>query len=1241
MSDFAANAIGFYLEVEDRLTPKLRAAAREYRSFTKLLDRLNTSAFRAASKGLAQLAKLADSFENMPRRAVAAYRDVRKALQKEMKPLKQEIEVSVAGAKGGRGGLARAISEVLAKAVLRLSPAAPSRKSPLFKSGSPRRAYRGEVQPPDYTGRIRGLPRFAEGGVVGGADAGEDRILAYLTKGEMVLTEKMQEGLKAIVGAIGNTVNLRGSGGGFLAGGSSEIVQAMTDFENVVRALPKMEKAAAEMRIPLQDFEDFGVAVGVVEQAVKTLTNRMVVMDTASRKKMLPTLKAMTKQLDRMKGVMEGRKGLEAIFARFMRLPAIAAVANLLGKAQEGVSAIMGVVTSGMQLPGAEEIGSFIDNLNRLPRTIRMTRDELTGLKQAGAAMAKDLGVPLDIVGEAFESLSQAGVKDVELMKRLAGAVSLLTTTTTASGDEVGKLAYKLAAVGKLTEQQIGDFFGMVSALSKHKDFSGVIDASAMIQGARESFEEMGAVIQDMTADQQKAVMDNLLSMGAAISTQFAGQGDEFMKLVATMASGTQEGMQKAATVLGMTSQEVAESLKTADGTRRVMDALLGRLANATDPMQMRALAEALGIEATNEALGRLTRNAQNIRDSLSTAGAAAYGMGKGIQAMQADVENVLTPFQKFMNEVMNRAANFQVFGVSGAEALNFLKEFNITAAYSSVMLVKEFGSALLQVGMWLGNLVVSGLRWVGVMKKVSTVAGGVGAPGVGGAGGGIAGAVTRVGDVLKGAVTAVWDALKTVLTGVWDFVVKLAKGFGEILGSIGKGVGEALRWILTGIGQGLSALAPGLVALTPAIPVMLVLSVAVVALGAALRLAAPAFEMLRDVIIYAMDRAMETFYALINLDVGKLLAVGPAMIAVGLGFSALGSGILVGSVALMAAAPGLLAFAAAVSAMRGISGSQSGGFGDVVTQLARSFDIDSRVLKRATVAALATAPFMASLVVAGGAITAAGVLATLAELGTRMSELVGLGNPLTNLAAYSGQMVSAVVSVAQAFAGIDAALLASAVVSFSAVVDFLTKYAEVAERFDSVTGSALSRAVDAVGSWVGGDQIKDWLAGAFGLSDAIGRIAYSFSQLRLEGNAPMQQARDFFEGYIRMAETAQTAMWVAGERLKPQWIEGFVATSLTLAAGLGKAAEAFGETAKNVRQKLAVQPMTSAEIATLVSVRIEGMVSSEDEGTHERLDRLIEVMQGLSEKSPVASAARRPAVPIPVGDDVAGLARG
>jgi hypothetical protein len=119
----------------------------------------------------------------------------------------------------------------------------------------------------------------------------------------------------------------------------------------------------------------------------------------------------------------------------------------------------------------------------------------------------------------------------------------------------------------------------------------------------------------------------------------------------------------------------------------------------------------------------------------------------------------------------------------------------------------------------------------------------------------------------------------------------------GSVVGNVMKSVGSGIKGFLGGIGRGIGAflqgIATGLVALTPAIPVILTLSLAFVAMGFALRLAAPAFE--------AIGNAIGTTLAGLTSMLGVVTLEKAAAFAL-LGYSFLGLAVGIGALAVSAA---------------------------------------------------------------------------------------------------------------------------------------------------------------------------------------------------------------------------------------------------------------------------------------------------------------------------------------------------
>ena len=108
-----------------------------------------------------------------------------------------------------------------------------------------------------------------------------------------------------------------------------------------------------------------------------------------------------------------------------------------------------------------------------------------------------------------------------------------------------------------------------------------------------------------------------------------------------------------------------------------------------------------------------------------------------------------------------------------------------------------------------------------------------------------------------------------------------LLGGLGKGLKSLGSGVGAGLGSILSGLGKGLRSLAIGLVALTPAIPVIGVLTLATMGLGAALNLAAPAIEAFAPVLVKVADVIQNVFVATLEKIPEIVQMVGAVVMSV------------------------------------------------------------------------------------------------------------------------------------------------------------------------------------------------------------------------------------------------------------------------------------------------------------------------------------------------------------------------
>jgi hypothetical protein len=168
-----------------------------------------------------------------------------------------------------------------------------------------------------------------------------------------------------------------------------------------------------------------------------------------------------------------------------------------------------------------------------------------------------------------------------------------------------------------------------------------------------------------------------------------------------------------------------------------------------------------------------------------------------------------------------------------------------------------------------------------------------------------------------------------------------LLGGLGAGIKALGSGIGKGLGAILSGMGRGFMVLAKGLIALTPAIPVISVLTLAALGLGAALRLAAPAIEAFAPVLMKIAEVVGTVFVAAIEAIPGVIKAVGDVVLAIITGISDAITGIIesvIGSIErlanidggnLLAVGGGLVAIAGGLAAFG--AGTAVAGVGNLV----------------------------------------------------------------------------------------------------------------------------------------------------------------------------------------------------------------------------------------------------------------------------------------------------------------------
>jgi hypothetical protein len=230
----------------------------------------------------------------------------------------------------------------------------------------------------------------------------------------------------------------------------------------------------------------------------------------------------------------------------------------------------------------------------------------------------------------------------------------------------------------------------------------------------------------------------------------------------------------------------------------------------------------------------------------------------------------------------------------------------------------------------------------------------------------------------------------------------------------------------------GLTTLATGLTAMVPAIPVILTLSVAVVALGAALWLAAPAIREigyalveLSKVLVGGIIEGMKAMLSFALSMVQNLLAVNPLQVlalglslpALGAGLVAFGAGLLAFSGFAAASSVGLAMLAGSMAMFGTPSGSSVGG---VLSNLFAAFQFDPAVVDRALRGIQAAGAFLVQFAAVSAMIAGMGAASLLSGAVDSILGFFGIGSPGDKLSKQGTQVANTINAVSNSLMGID-----------------------------------------------------------------------------------------------------------------------------------------------------------------------------------------------------------------------------
>lgn len=792
---FSDHAIGFYLQVENQLSPELRKAESDYARLTRSLDRYNKAAYKGASRGFDQLTALVKAFDALPKKAARGYDLALREIRKRTKVVSQAVDLRFTAKSRNelQKSLSRAVSQALSGAKLRVRASFPADRLKMFDTAlSLRAAYKGMTQPPDYMGGFK-VKKFSKGGLVEG-QGGTDRVPAMLTKGEMVLPVAIVEQLKAGIYALG----AKGAKG------------------------------------------------------IKTLANRFKGLD-AEGKKLPKWLKQARDETGRFVKQEKGFKGIQE------SLEGIRESAGFLAgnKALEVISKTAQSVSGGIQRFGGEELLSFNKSIMALVPSLRLTRKEARKFGKDVSDSMVAVGGDATYAANAATALVEAGVTNLEMLTKLSTVVGLSAEATGGPMQGMAEMAYYLQDSVGLSSNQIGSFFMTLQdqAATTATSFEALLTQT---KTNLESLGASLSLNMTLTPADRQVVLENYSSLSAALSENWIDSTGQLGKTFADAMGGDTAAMQEVVQLTGRSFGEIGERMQRGNFAG-MFDSLIADIrtfdaTSAAGLAGLEQLKDARGFKGTTAEFANLAVKIDGFNAAAlkTRASVKTFAEVEGaVEALGGRTEETRTWAESLVLGVKNVAKSASVFGVSALDVAQGVGEMNtsmfISLAYMGKMIIKMgamAASKLFKGGGLMGKfasiLPGSGKAAAG---PLATAGGGKAVTGIfKGIGGGLkflGSGLTAFGSAMIGPGGLGLLALTGLLIGL-GFALKLASPalavFGDVIATVVDGVVRMVGTLAQLNPAQMLALGPALLATAVGVGA---LALATVGYGAALGLAA------------------------------------------------------------------------------------------------------------------------------------------------------------------------------------------------------------------------------------------------------------------------------------------------------------------------------------------------------------------------------------------------------------------
>lgn len=647
---FSQNAIAFYLQVEDTLSPTLVKAEKSYGKFVKKLDSWNTKAFQSASKGFAGISKIiggAMSGLSMP---------------KSRSNMRVTVEFSKASQKLTGTNVARAVAIALRKA-----------------------SFAGQK------GALK-IPRFASGGIVGGKTPSnpgppKDNIQALVSEGERIMSAKDSNAADAALG------KMRNAKGQFLPKGSNKEIDGISRaFDGLTASLEDMADAQ-EMGLDPKDPAKYAAQLEKVTAVQKHYFAQVQKMEKHQQAKHIPRMKEMNRQLELLKANAGKAKGpLETLLTKVLGPARFLAISNALENVQEN---FLDISQASNNLADTFELGKaaegLVTNLLQANRVMRLSSEELGQLRDRLLDNMKV--VPLAVrdintMTEAFQSLIEGGMAR-EDAEQLNITVGLLAESASMAADEIAPLAIMLR---KNMGMSLSDSQAAMATWSAQAAAAG-IPVALLTDSMDELMTMNAATFASMGPEQSGKILKSMSALVAGAEATLKGGGADMATLLSDL-SGTDAELVAAQDIAFGASRE---TLRMALESGTVSLRGFGKQSAETAAV----LGQSFG--KTPKMMQFLTADTHKANAAITRAGKASVTAGDSTKYLSKVIWDTRTTFQKFQGAIGN------ALGGAFPDLLQFFKDLNPLVILSTGYLLQQFKvfSMLGKLGPVLGRLLV------------------------------------------------------------------------------------------------------------------------------------------------------------------------------------------------------------------------------------------------------------------------------------------------------------------------------------------------------------------------------------------------------------------------------------------------------------------------------------------------------------------------------------------------------